>query len=745
MKRSATRTTCFAGILIAAACGSFAAPAPEPAWQPAKGPLMTRWAKEVSPDNALPEYPRPQMARKEWRSLNGLWDYAITAKEAPRPPSFEGRILVPYPIESALSGVMKRLDENSRLWCRRTFEIPPSWAGRRVLLHFGAVDWEATVWLNGQEIGAHRGGYDAFRFDITEALKSAGAQELLVSVWDPTQGGQPHGKQSRAPKGIVYTPSSGIWQTVWLEPVPQASIADLKITPDVDGGALRLTVAGQDAGEAYAVEAVALREGKTIARAGGKLGAEIALPIPKARLWSPDDPFLYDLKVTLEKGGQEVDSVASYFGMRKIALGKDDKGIVRPTLNGKFLFQIGPLDQGFWPDGLYTAPTDEALRYDIEMTRKLGMNICRKHVKVEPERWYYWCDKLGLMVWQDMPHASNKTDEEKRQFERELEQMIQTHWSHPSIVMWIIFNEGWGQYDTERLVQRVKEMDPSRLVNNASGGKDKQVGDVSDAHRYPGPGSPGPDPRRALVLGEFGGLGLGLEGHTWAEKAWGYRGMAGREELTRRYLDLLRKVWELKDAAGLSAAVYTQTTDVETECNGLMTYDRAVVKPDADKVAEANRGRIPPPPEAKVAVPTAQKEPMVWRYTFEKPAKDWLKADFDDSSWKAGPAGFGAKGTPGAVVRTPWKSADIWMRREFTLGEDQLKDPLLLMHHDEDVEVYINGAPAAKAGGFTTDYDQFDISAQGRAALRPGKNLMAVHCHQTRGGQYIDVGIVELK
>ncbi|MCX8036269.1 MAG: glycoside hydrolase family 2 [Candidatus Sumerlaeia bacterium] len=706
---------------------------------------MTRWGRQVSPQNVHPEYPRPQMVRENWTNLNGLWDYAIVGRDAAAPANYDGKILVPYPLESALSGVMKRLDDQSRLWYRRTFEIPAAWAGQRVLLHFGAVDWEATVLVNGKEVGVHRGGYDAFSFDITDALKPSGAQELVVAVWDPTdKGGQPRGKQVMAPKGIWYTPTSGIWQTVWIEPVPQAGIAGLKMVPDVDGSRLRLTVEGRGADAAGAeIEAVALSEGKEIARASGKAGSELSLPIPNPRLWWPDSPFLYDLKVTMKKGGQSVDTVDSYFGMRKIAVAKDEKGINRLMLNGKFVFQIGPLDQGFWPDGLYTAPTDAALRYDIEMTKKFGMNMARKHVKIEPARWYYWCDKLGLLVWQDMPSTGKKNEQDKKQFETELKAMIETHYNHPSIIMWVVFNEGWGQYDTERLTAWVKEMDPSRLVNNASGWTDMKCGDVIDMHKYPGPGSPDPEPTRAAVLGEFGGLGLAVEGHTWTKEWWGYRGMADKDALTRQYVRLLGKVWALKDSPGLSAAVYTQTTDVEVECNGLMTYDRALVKPDLEKIVAANRGEIPPEPQPRVVVPCALDDRVFWRLTFDKPADDWFKPEFDDSTWKEARAGFGTKETPGAVVRTEWKTPNIWLRREFTLSEPLPKVVLLQMHHDEDVEVYINGALAYKASGFTTDYDLFELTREGRAALKAGKNILAVHCRQTKGGQYIDVGLVE--
>ena len=403
------------------------------------GRLMTRWAKDVSPENALPEYPRPQMVRKDWLNLNGLWDIKLA-------DGTEAKILVPYPIESALSGVMKHAD---RMTYRRSFEIPQAWSGRHVLLHFGAVDWEAKVSVNGKELGVHRGGYDDFSFDITDALKTSGEQEIAVEVFDPTDAGsQPRGKQVLHPGGIMYTPTSGIWQTVWLEPVAETHIESLLLVPDVDAGCLRLTVGGTGT-----VEAVASDGGRQVAQVSGDAGAELKLAIPDPKLWSPDSPHLYDLRVSLKSGGKTVDEVTSYFGMRKIALGKDEQGVTRLMLNGKFVFQVGPLDQGFWPDGIYTAPTDEALRWDIETMKKLGFNCARKHVKVEPDRWYYWCDKLGLLVWQDMPAGDNKTAEAKQQFEVELRRLIEGRRDHPAIIMWVVFNEGWGQYDTQRLDQ----------------------------------------------------------------------------------------------------------------------------------------------------------------------------------------------------------------------------------------------------------------------------------------------------
>ncbi|MGD0897877.1 MAG: glycoside hydrolase family 2 TIM barrel-domain containing protein [Thermoguttaceae bacterium] len=597
-------------------------------WQPVPGHLMTPWAAKVDPQCPLPEYPRPQMVRAEWHSLNGLWDCAVTPRDIPPPEKFDKQILVPFPIESALSGLKQALTADEHLWYRRCFTAPALGDGRRLLLHFGAVDWEAVVWLNGKELGTHRGGYDPFTLDVTDAVRPAAENTLLVRVWDSTgANGEAHGKQRfssiKKPGGIYYTPCSGIWQTVWLEPVPASSIAALTITPDIDAGTLRVAVAPRGAAEDLQVAAVACDGRRAVARAIGQVGQPITLAIRRAKLWSPESPFLYGLTVSLCRNGRPVDAVGSYFGMRKIALGKDAGGTTRLMLNNRFVFQAGPLDQGYWPDGLYTAPTDEALRYDIEVLRTLGFNMARKHVKIEPQRWYYWCDRLGLMVWQDMPSggAGKKSEkggkgvksekgedavphspERAGQFEAELRAMVESHLNHPSIVLWVVFNEGWGQYDTVRLTRWVKQLDPTRLVCSASGWNDRKVSDVIDRHDYPGPSCPAPEASRAAVLGEFGGLGLPLEGHTWVAKTWGYRSMADAETLTARYLELWKKVQRLRDEKGLSAAVYTQTADCETECNGLVTYDRQVVKVDAAKsYCGLVCGQFPPPAEAPPA------------------------------------------------------------------------------------------------------------------------------------------------
>jgi hypothetical protein len=712
-----------------------------PVWQPAKAPLMTRWAALVGPTNALPEYPRPQLARPDWMNLNGLWDYAITPDTIGQVPFFSGKILVPFPVESALSGVMTNFNEHSKLWYHRTFCVPAGWQDRHVKLHFGAVDWQAEVWVNGREIGRHQGGYDGFTFDITDALNWRGTNDIAVCVTDPTEGDQPRGKQSRKPEGIFYTSTSGIWQTVWLEPVPETGIDSVKMVPDVDAKALHLWVAVNNLSENVEVEAVASTNGQVVARVTGPANSALILDLPSPRLWSPDDPFLYDLKVSLKIADKTLDTVTTYFGMRKIALQRDEQGFTRIALNDQPLFEIGTLDQGFWPDGIYTAPTDEALRSDIEFLKKAGFNFTRKHVKVEPDRWYYWCDKLGLLVWQDMPSGNNATADGRRDFENELLRMVDGLENHPAIIVWVLFNEGWGQYDTKPLAESLKERDPSRLVDNASGWTDMRAGDFIDMHNYPGPDSPATEPRRAAVLGETGGYGLSVNDHLWSTHSWGYQMVPDAGELTARYTEVLNQIWKLHKLRGLSAAVYTQTADVETECNGLMTYDRAVVKIAPEVLLAANRRGLLETP-LKVVMADALFGRTSWKYTTDKPADDWFQPPFDASAWKDGVGGFGSSGTPGIFLNTSWTSSDIWLRRDFNLGAEDLAGLKLHVFHDEDAEIYLNGALAARLPGFITDYDEFDISAFAMSALHAGENTIAVHCHQTTGGQGIDVGIV---
>ena len=563
-----------------------------PAWQPAACPIPTRWFKEVAPDKVLPEYPRPQMARADWLSLNGLWQFATAPADAPAPvgEDLPGRILVPFPIESALSGVGQALAPRDRLWYRRTFEVPKAWADRRVLLNFGAVDWEAVVYVNGNRVGAHRGGYDAFSFDITDSLnRSAIRQEILVGVLDPTdQGEQPRGRQALQPQAGSFSASSGIWQTVWLEPVPAARITGLAMTPDVAGQGLRLKVLVSEGASGTEVTAVVRAGDADVANAAGPAGQEFRVPVPTARLWTPDNPFLYTLRVSLGRGDKPTDAVDSYFGMRKVEVASDGR-VRRILLNGAPVFQVGVLARGYWPDGLYAAPTDAALKFDLEKAKNLGFNMIRMGAKVEADRWYYWADKLGLLVWQDMPAGENRTPAGQAQFEAELGRMVAGRGNHPSIVAWVLFDEGTGQFDAPRLVARVKTIDPTRLVDAASGWRDEGAGDLVDSHHYPTPEALPPDIRRASVLGGFGGLLLAVPGHTWRAVPGAGSG-APADTLTAPYEKLLATSWKLWDYPGLSAAVYTELYDVESEYIGLMTYDREVVKGDAGRITAANRG-----------------------------------------------------------------------------------------------------------------------------------------------------------
>lgn len=724
-------------------------------WKPTGDRIMSRWAKDVTPDNVLEEYPRPLMVRDDWMNLNGLWDYAITARDTQKPERADGKILVPFPVESALSGVGGRVTPSEKLWYHRTFEIPKEWEGYRVLLHFGAVDWETTVYVNEKEVGTHRGGYDSFSFDITEALNPESEQEVLVEVWDPTdEGHQPVGKQTLDPRGFWYTAVTGIWQTVWLEPVPKVYIEDMKITPDVDTGTVKLvvnTANGQ-------VKAVVKDGGKEISKVMGEAKRPLLVKVPDAKLWSPDSPFLYDIDIELIDDGEIIDKVRSYFGMRKISMVRDSEGVLRIALNNEIIFQYGVLDQGWWPGGLYRAPSDEALRYDIEVIKKAGFNMLRKHGKVEPQRLYYWCDKLGFFVWQDMTPSdvngewgTERSTKSAEQFELELERMISTCYNHPSIVAWVIFNEGWGQYDTSRLTQRVKQLDPSRLVNSASGFMDKGVGDIHDVHGYPGPtGAPRED-GRALVLGEFGGLGLPVEGHLWIKReGWGYRSFKNADELYEGYEALLEKL-KPYISRGLCGAIYTQITDVEKEINGLMSYDRAVIKMDLLKMEKTAQQLYKVEPGSYnfvELVPSSQKQGQEWQYTNEEPVEGWKELDFDDSNWSNGKGGFGQPDAVGAIVRTGWSTEMIWLRKSFELSSvEEILNPYLVLYHDfeEETEVYLNGELIAEGPEHQAAYTLFELGMEGKEKLREGRNVLAVHGRRISRRQYIDAGLLDLR
>jgi len=572
-------------------------------WKPAENPILTKWTSDVDPLKPWMQYPRPDMIRNAWLNLNGLWNYAITRKET-KPEKWDGSILVPYPIESAISGVRKRVSENENLWYKRDFVIPNVWNNKHILLNFEACDWETKVWVDGKEVGTHRGGYDPFTFDITQSLGNQKHHELLVCVWDPTdKGTQPRGKQVSSPGSIWYTPTTGIWQTVWIEPVNESYISSFRTVTNADNGTIIFKSDVKNATEG-SISFKIKKEGKTIATASGNVNNEITLQIKDPVLWSPDKPYLYDITIELKKNNKIVDKVKSFTGFRKISIGKTPDSFTRILLNNEFVYQNGPLDQGFWPDGIYTPPTEKAMVYDLLMTKKMGFNMLRKHVKVENRIFYYWCDKLGILVWQDMPSGDksiggNQPDIEKskeatEQYEFELKRMIETKYNHPSIIMWVPFNEGWGQFETGRITRLISDYDTTRLVNSSSGWTDRGTGNINDIHHYPDPVVQPAEEKRAIVLGEFGGLGLPLKGHTWEQKNWGYRNMDDTLQLLSRYESYFDLIHRFVKKNGLSATIYTQTTDVETETNGLMTYDREINKMGVENVFKANHNIIPP-------------------------------------------------------------------------------------------------------------------------------------------------------
>jgi beta-galactosidase/beta-glucuronidase len=574
-------------------------------WKPAGDKIKTEWADKINPQNVLPEYPRPLLERTDWQNLNGLWDYAILPAGKTEPGNFDGKILVPFAVESSLSGVQKNVGKENELWYKKTFTIPSSWKGKNLILHFGAVDWKTEVFLNDVKIGSHTGGYTPFCFDITPFLQP-GEQKLLVKVWDGTDSGfQPRGKQVSNPNGIWYTSVTGIWQTVWIEPVSEKHVVGVKTVPNIDKSLLTVNVKAANALPSDVVEVKILSEGKIVTSAKAVVSETFELNVPDAKLWSPETPFLYDLEISLYSGGKTVDKVKSYFAMRKVSTKRDGKGIVRLQLNNKDYFQYGPLDQGWWPDGLYTAPTDEALAYDIQKTKDFGFNMIRKHVKVEPARWYTHCDRLGILVWQDMPSGDRnpqwqmhtyfdgadlkRSAESEANYRKEWKEIVDYLYSNPSIVTWVPFNEAWGQFKTPEIVAWTKSYDPSRLVNPASGGNHYRTGDMLDLHNYPGPSLYLYDAERPTVLGEYGGIGLPLDGHLWqTDKNWGYVQFKNSKELTDEYIKYAEELKKLAKA-GFSAAVYTQTTDVEGEVNGLMTYDRKVIKPEEARLKKVNQ------------------------------------------------------------------------------------------------------------------------------------------------------------
>ncbi len=691
-------------------------------------------------------------------------------------------------IQSQLSGVSKKLTPWQALWYRRVLHLPAREQGERYLLHIDAADWFTSVYLDGHLIGGgHLGGYDPITIEIPPQELDGESHELLIKVRDSTDlHSQPRGKQVRSPHGIWYTPTSGIWQSIWLERVGQSYLHDSKFVGSYLSRSLQFDLGLEGPTDGirlqYSIWPMAplldSAKGLNLVADGppqkGSLGLRDGrfkdqIQIEAAAPWTPDQPNLYVMELEVVRNGWPIDKVKTYFGLRDLQRRIDASGTPRLFLNGEFVFQYGLLDQGFWPDGLYTAPTDEALRYDIEIAKKLGFNMLRKHVKVEPARWYAWCDRMGVMVWQDMPNGGehigpNDADLEMdaqttEQFKTEFGRIIRSLRNHPSIVAWVPFNEGWGQFDTAGIAKWTRQQDPTRWVNAVSGWADRPVGDMLDIHAYPGPAMPKLDAKRAAVLGEFGGLGLPVEGHTWQVKEnWGYRSFEDAETLTSAYERLLAALRPMI-ADGLNAAVYTQVSDVEIEVNGLMTYDRKVLKMDAERVLRANQKLYLPAPKIHMVLPDSREQGQRWSYLQAQqteatgkpptppsaPPKGWWKPEFDDSEWKQGEGGFGTQSTPGAVVRTTWDTSRITIRRAFGWAGPPVGDLHLRIHHDEDCQVYLNGTKIADLKGYTTGYVLVPIAPEHEKLLNTTLNVIAATCSQTGGGQYLDLGLVYLE
>ena len=591
-------------------------------WKPIGDNIKTDWGENINPDNVLQEYPRPILVRKDWKNLNGLWDYTITGKGENKPKNYDGEILVPFAIESSLSGVKKRISKEQELWYHKNFQIPKKWKKKEIILHFGAVDWESELWINDKKVGIHKGGYDPFSFNITPYLKKGKNQKIELRVWDPTdEGFQPRGKQVKNPRGIWYTPVSGIWQTVWIEPLNSKHISKLYTTTNIDIPSVTIKTFTSYNSENDFLELTIRDSDKIISKIQQKFDSEIKIAINQPKLWTPENPFLYDLEINLISKGKIIDVVKTYFGMRKISIRKDINGTKRLHLNNKQYFQFGTLDQGWWPDGLYTAPSDDALKFDIIKTKEYGFNMIRKHVKVEPARWYYHADRIGMLVWQDMPNPGKTNPptwirnkffdgkeyipppEVEKNFMNEWKGIMDFLYSNPSIVCWVPFNEGWGQFNTIEITNWTKKYDPYRLVNPASGGNHYKIGDITDVHNYPDPKMKFYDPERSNVLGEYGGIGLAIDGHLWQKnKNWGYVKYSNSKEATDEYVNFGNQLFEMVPR-GFSGAIYTQTTDVEGEVNGLMTYDRKILKLDVERVKKINLKVISALPAKFIRIP----------------------------------------------------------------------------------------------------------------------------------------------
>lgn len=716
-------------------------------WKPVGDKIATEWKSKVTPDNAWQEYPRPQLVRTAWQNLNGLWEYAIRPKGESKPRVFDGKILVPFCVESSLSGVGKPLLPTQELWYKKQISLPSNWNGKNIILHFGAVDYKTSVYLDDKLVGEHTGSSDPFSFDITAYLNGR-PQELIVKVWDPTDSEtQPRGKQVLKPVGFWYTAVSGIWQTVWLEPVAKTRIYSLNPVANIDDQSVDLVSQLENPQGNERLKVSVFRKGKMVLETDELYKPSIGLKIPKPELWTPASPALYDLKVEVTRDGKLLDQFSSYFAMRKISLGKDLNGDVKLMLNNEPLFQWGVLDQGWWPESLLTPPTDEALKYDMEVLKRLGFNMIRKHIKVEPARFYFHADTMGLLVWQDMPsgfvrsdpkqHVSfdaeldwDRPDESARTFEQEWKSIMDNLRFFPSIVVWVPFNEGWGQYDSERISAWTENYDKTRLVNATSGWTDRKVGTMFDAHQYPGPSmEPGiQNPGRAMVLGEFGGLGWPVKGHIWdaGRNNWGYRTFLSESDYTRAYSKVIRNVYPLI-SRGLAAAIYTQTSDVEAEVNGLLTYDRKRLKVDEAEAIALHSKLYEKYSKAEFLVPDSEISPSNLYTSSTQPGHGWhVRAAAADFKPSVGPLKLK-------------KGDSIWAVNKFTLSH---KDNLAMkIYAQGQLKIYLNGSLVYENEILTKrHYDELNLS-EFSEKMKRGENTIALELKNATADSEFDFGL----
>ncbi len=761
-------------------------------WTATEAPLATRWAKRVTPANAWQEYPRPQMKRETWQNLNGLWHYAVTDRTVSEVDDFDGKILVPYPIEAPLSGVGRNTDPDEVIWYRRSINRSRPTDGSRVLLHFEASDWDTTVWINGQNVGHNRGGYDPFTLDITDALKPGGTQQVVVRVWDPqTSVYKASGKQRR---GAAYAQCSGLWQTVWLETVPETSTERIEVVPDIDVNTAHVTVHTRGGTGDIRVKLQAFDGEENVSEATGIPGESIALRVPDARLWSPDQPFLYDLKVQLMRDGEPIDEVTSYFGMREISFADaPNRPGKRIFLNGKPIFQMGPLDQNWWPAGSLTPPSDEAMKYEANYLKRIGCNMVRLHIKQNPRRWYYHCDKIGLLVWQDFVNGRGreKLKDWKEQWLTEQRRMMETLQAHPSLVMWVVFNESWGQHDTERVTAWTMEQDKTRLVSAASGWTDvpglAHIRDIHDYTRHPSIPVPQAEPERAVVLGELGGFNSTVPGNNWVnaemgdlvmpgEPVFGKGGFApggvrfdynwsgdyfrptfspGRAFAT--HYEALIDDLRVLQAFGLQGGVYTQMTDMRKEQNGYLTFDREVSKAKPEILKRIHERLYESPPSIDPIIPGSQVSPQSWHYTTEDPEGEWQAPGFDDGAWEEGPGPFGntIQFEPGTL----WESPRLYLRKKFTLDSVPEHAVLTVFYFGEvgynrggrgvrdDAKFYINGrlvdTSMSRQRQPQRRVEAIVLRPDDIAAMHQGENVLAVLCNDRTpdAPQIIDVAL----